>query len=128
MRFSSLLIAVSAIAATEAQFEQYKAQFQNFLNSFGVKIPGSDADGAAPGAGSGSAVPDTEAAPEAKVVKAEISVLTLSNWKDTLYGPVTPSTSTPEEWWILITGGNKTCQGAYQLSQSSTQYERYIRN
>jgi len=114
MRFSSFIIAASAIAATEAQFEQYKAQFQNFLGSLGVKIPGSDTDGAASGTGpgAGSPPPDTGAASEEKICKADISVLTLSNWKDTLYSPVTPSTSTPEEWWVFVTGGNKTCQGA----------------
>jgi hypothetical protein len=107
MRFSSFLLAVSAIAAAEAQFEQYKAQFQNFLSSFGVKAPATGNDAGAPGAGAGTRTPGGDAG----AAKADIAVLTLSNWKDVLYSPVTPSTSTPEEWWVLVTGGNKTCGG-----------------
>jgi hypothetical protein len=43
-----------------------------------------------------------------------MSVLTLHNWKDTLYEPVqarNPDITDPEEWWVFFTGGNKTCFG-----------------
>jgi hypothetical protein len=55
-----------------------------------------------------SPVEATKAAVGAKVV----DVLTLETWNQTLYNPVKPGATTPEEWWVLITGRNKTCFGA----------------
>jgi len=40
-----------------------------------------------------------------------IDILSLSNWRSTLRGSVTAASKGPEEWWVLITGGNKTCWG-----------------
>ena len=45
-----------------------------------------------------------------------MTVLTLHNWKDTLFEPVlsrSPDVTTPEEWWVFFTGGNKTCFGRF---------------
>ncbi|WYZ37161.1 hypothetical protein EsH8_II_000667 [Colletotrichum jinshuiense] len=103
MRVSATTILALPLLATaaESQFEQYKAQFQNFLSSFGApSVPSADKP----------AVPEA-AVPEATIPEKKLSVLTVENWKDVLYEPVKPDAATPEEWWVLITGGNKTCFG-----------------
>ncbi|KAH8899714.1 hypothetical protein GQ53DRAFT_325298 [Thozetella sp. PMI_491] len=107
MRFSTtaLLALPLLAAAAESPFEQYKAQFQNFLSSFGVKTPGSAEKEAAPA---------TEAKPKASKGSSkakEITTLTLENWNSTFYEPVKPGATTPEEWWLLVSGRNKTCFG-----------------
>ncbi|KAK3387716.1 hypothetical protein B0H63DRAFT_164324 [Podospora didyma] len=102
MRFSTsaLLTLPLLAAAAESPFEQYKAKFQNFLGSFGVAVPSS------------TEKQEPVAAAKAKVVGAKkIETLTLSSWKDTLYAPVKPDATQPEEWFVLVTGGNKTCFG-----------------
>jgi hypothetical protein len=108
MRFStSLLLALPLLAAAaESPFEQYKAQFQNFLNSFG-SVGGKPSKPDEPAA-KASSKPSSK--PSAKGVSKKMAILTLENWKDTLYAPVKDATK-PEEWWILITGRNKTCFG-----------------
>lgn len=101
MRFSaSAAIAALPVlaAAQDSPVDQYKAQFQNFLGQMGSYIPN-------PG------TYDPVAAAEAKVGAMKLSVLTLENWKETLYEPVAADATTPEEWWVLITGRNKTCYG-----------------
>ncbi|KAF4973584.1 hypothetical protein FZEAL_9285 [Fusarium zealandicum] len=101
MRFSSstVLAALPALAAAQdSPVEQYKAQFQNFLGQMGSYVPN-------PGQH------DPVAALEAKTGSMRLNVLTLDNWKDTLYEPVAPEATTPEEWWVLVSGGNKTCYG-----------------
>jgi hypothetical protein len=45
----------------------------------------------------------------AKAGGNNLEVLTLDNWQKTLRGSVTGKG--PTEWWILVTGGNKTCWG-----------------
>jgi len=57
---------------------------------------------------------NTYHAAEAAAAKAggkNINVLSLDNWETTLRSSVTPSSKGPEEWWVLLTGGNKTCFG-----------------
>jgi len=57
---------------------------------------------------------NTFQAAEAAAAKAggrNIDILSLSNWRSTLRSSVTPASKGPEEWWVLITGGNKTCWG-----------------
>lgn len=56
---------------------------------------------------------NTYDATQAAAVKQShnIDVLTLNNWQSTLRNSVTPASAGPEEWWVLITGGNKTCYG-----------------
>lgn len=97
---TTLLALPLLAAAAESPFEQYKAQFQNFLSSFGASAPSA----------SKQETPDA-AAPE--VAEKKLSVLTLDNWKEVLYEPVKAETTTPEEWWVLITGRNKTCFGKF---------------
>jgi len=109
MRFSATAILALPLlaAAAESPFEQYKAKFQNFLSSFVAPVPAGTADQAEPVA----------AAPKSKtkVGPKKIENLTLGNWKDTVYAPVKPDASSPEEWYILVTGGNKSCYGTYNL-------------
>jgi hypothetical protein len=111
MRFStSAVLALPLLAAAAEgpfeQFGQYKAQFQNFLSSFGAKAPTTEAP---------SAVEDPLQAAEAKIGSTQVEVLTLDNWKDKLYSSVKADSATPEEWWVLISGGNKTCFGRYYV-------------
>lgn len=105
MRLStSLFLAAPLLAAAQNPLEQlgqYKAQFQNFLGNFGGKAPTE-----AP-----SAKTDPVEAAEAALGSTQVNVLTLHNWKETLYGPVTAGQTEPTEWWVLVSGGNKTCFG-----------------
>lgn len=103
MRFSSstVLAALPALAvAQDSPIDQYKAQFQNVIGNFASYIPN-------PGHH------DPVAAAEAKAGSMRLNVLTLENWKETLYEPVAADATTPEEWWLLISGGNKTCYGMF---------------
>ncbi|KAL3960285.1 hypothetical protein ACCO45_005402 [Purpureocillium lilacinum] len=100
MRFSASAIVAAlpllASAAQEDPFAQYKAQLQNILNTAVSYIPN-------PGKH------DPVAALEAKMGSMRMSTLTLENWRDTLTEHVTPKTTVPDEWWVLISGRNKTC-------------------
>lgn len=119
MRFSTsaALLALPILSAAESPFEQYKAQFQNFLGSFGAKPAAAaakeavkDAAGAAAGAATNAAAAAAHAATGTHPVQA-VEVLTLGNWKDALYSNVQAGQTTPDEWWVLVTGRNKTCFG-----------------
>jgi hypothetical protein len=44
-----------------------------------------------------------------KTVAARVDILTLDNWKSTLRSTAQSSSEAPEEWFVLISGGNKTC-------------------
>ncbi|UKZ51458.1 hypothetical protein TrVGV298_005218 [Trichoderma virens] len=101
MRFSAaaLVAALPALsAAQENPLDQYVAQFQQVLGQVSSYIPT-------------PAKYDAAAAEESKTGPLKLSVLGQHNWEETLYAPVTAGAKTPEEWWILITGGNKTCFG-----------------
>ncbi|KAM7208500.1 hypothetical protein V8F20_001181 [Naviculisporaceae sp. PSN 640] len=103
MRFSTTTVLALPLlaAAAESPFQQYKAKFQNFLGSFGASTPSSD-----------DVLPVASVKANKASAKAKkIETLTLGNWKETLFGPVKPASTQPEEWWVLITGGNKTCFG-----------------
>lgn len=129
MRFStSAVLALPLLAAAaESPFEQYKAQFQNFLGSFGAKPAAAavakeavkEAAGAAAGVAGTAAAAATDAAATAAAAAAHaatgtrpvegIELLTVNNWKDTLYSGVKPGSV--DEWWVLVSGRNKTCMG-----------------
>jgi hypothetical protein len=100
MRFSisAAIVALPALAAAQEGFEQYKAQFQNIIGNFASYIPN-------PG------VHNPVAAAEAKLGSLKLHTLTLENWKDTLYEPVTEGATEPVEWWVLTSGRNSTCRG-----------------
>ncbi|TWU78861.1 hypothetical protein ED733_007586 [Metarhizium rileyi] len=101
MRFSASAV-VAALpllaSAQEDPLAQYKAQFQTVMDNFAAYIPN-------PG------TYDPVAALEAKLGSMKMSTLSLENWKETLYEPVAPGATVPTEWWVLITGRNKTCYG-----------------
>lgn len=104
MRFSLAVAALPAfVAAQEGPFDQYKAQFQNFLGNYASYIPSIPNPGAH----------DPVAAAAAKAGSMKLNVLTLDNWKDTLYEPVIAGSTVPTEWWVLVSGGNKTCFGMF---------------
>ncbi|KJZ80238.1 hypothetical protein HIM_00088 [Hirsutella minnesotensis 3608] len=86
------------VSAEENPFAQYKAHLQNVMGRVMASVPN-------PGTF------DPIAALEAKMGSMRLSTLTLENWKETLYEPVAPGATVPEEWWVLISGRNKTCFG-----------------
>jgi len=103
MRFPAAATAIIAAlpalsAAQENPLDQYKAQFRQVLKHISSYIPN-------PGRF------DSVGAHEAKTGPMKLSVLTLENWRETLYEPVAPDAKAPEEWWVLISGRNKTCFG-----------------
>ncbi|KAI1389035.1 uncharacterized protein F4822DRAFT_404761 [Hypoxylon trugodes] len=105
MRFSTTsavlslpLLAVADVPEYQAQFDNYLGQAQSFLGKVASKIPHPNKY-------------DPVAAAEAKAGSLNVDILALDNWKQTLYAPVKEGSTTPEEWWVLITGGNKTCFG-----------------
>ncbi|RYP53196.1 hypothetical protein DL768_001789 [Monosporascus sp. mg162] len=101
MRFSLAAAVLGLPLLAAAEVPEYQAQFQSFLGPYYDKIK--------------SYVPnpnkhDPVGAAEAKAGSLNMDILTVDNWNSTLYGPVTPETTTPVEWWLLITG-NRTCFG-----------------
>lgn len=105
MRFSATAVLALPLlaAAAESPFDAYKAKFQNFLSSFGAAVPIA-ADKAEPVAAASSKS-------KTKIAPKNIDTLTLHDWQDKLFAPLKGDETTPEEWWVLITGGNKTCFG-----------------
>lgn len=101
MRFSAASAALLSLPLlVSADGPDYQAQFQNYFNKAWSYIPSpsnSDPIGAA----------------EAKVGSLKLDILTLDNWRDVLYSHVKPGSTVPEETWLLITGGNKTCFGRF---------------
>lgn len=113
MRFStkSALLALPVLGAAAEDgglFGQYKAQFQNLLGSLGVGAPEAAAGESAPKGASAAGGAASAKSSANTVVQVE---LTLNNWENTLYSTVKEGATVPEEWRVLITGGNKTCFG-----------------
>jgi hypothetical protein len=104
MRFSSAtLLALPLLAAAtqqESPLDQAKAQAQYWFDKISSYIPNP----------SKPHTVDINAA-AAKAGGKALNVLTLDNWESTIRSSVKPVASTPEEWWVLVTGGNKTCFG-----------------
>uniref|UniRef100_A0A8H7TVD2 Uncharacterized protein n=1 Tax=Bionectria ochroleuca TaxID=29856 RepID=A0A8H7TVD2_BIOOC len=94
---STAVAALPALASAQ-DFQQYQAQFQDLLGQISSYVPN-------PGKY------DHASAQEAKNGPLKLHTFTLENWNDTLYGPVAPTATVPEEWWVLVTGRNKTCFG-----------------
>lgn len=105
MRFSTLSLAALPLLASatqqESPIEQAKAQAQYYFNKFSSYIPNPN---------KGHTINDAHAA-AAKAGGKALSILTLGDWKETILGSVKPASSKPEEWWVLVTGGNRTCFG-----------------
>ncbi|KAF3013196.1 hypothetical protein E8E14_003699 [Neopestalotiopsis sp. 37M] len=98
MRFSTAVAAALPLLASAQEAPEYQAQFQNYLDKFWSYVPNPSKS-------------DPVGAAEAKIGEMKMDVVTLENWRDVLYGHVSPQSTTPEETWVLITGGNKTCFG-----------------
>jgi hypothetical protein len=100
MRVSTLsLLALPVLAAAQQDpFEQAKAQAQYWFDKLSSFIPN----------------PSKATAPEvvAKAGSKTFNVLTLENWESTIRSSVKPTSTSPEEWWVLVTGGNTTCFGS----------------
>jgi len=104
MRFSTAtLLALPLLAAVtqqETPLEQAKAQAQYWFDKISSYIPNP----------STAHTPDINAA-NAKAGGKALNILTLDDWESTIRSSVKPVSSAPEEWWVLVTGGNKTCFG-----------------
>ncbi|KAK8038749.1 hypothetical protein PG993_007160 [Apiospora rasikravindrae] len=99
MRFSMTSAALLALPAlASAEVPEYQAQFQQVLGKIQSYIPSHSKT-------------DPVHAAEAKLGSMKMDVLTLNNWRETLYADVKPGSTTPEEYWVFVTGGNKTCFG-----------------
>lgn len=102
MRLSSAtLLALPLLAAAahqESPLDQATAQAKYWFEKIQSYIPS----------------PNKAHTPEAAAAKAggkTLNILTLDGWESTLRSSVKPASTTPEEWWVFITGGNKTCFG-----------------
>jgi hypothetical protein len=102
MRFSTatlLALPLLAAATQEASpLDQAKAQAQYWFDKISSYIPN----------------PNKANSPQAAAAKAggrTLNILTLNNWEHTIRSSVKPASTKPEEWWVLVTGGNKTCFG-----------------
>lgn len=109
MRVSTLsILALPLLAAAQQDpFEQAKAQAQYWFEKITSYIPNPSKAHTAPAAA-------------AKVGGKALNILTLNDWEHTIRSSVKPASTTPEEWWVLITGGNKTCFG--QCGQIETAF------
>lgn len=103
MRFSTLsLLALPLLASAAEQqnpLDQIQEQAQYWFNKFQSWIPNP------------SVAHEAAEAAAAKAGGKKIDILTLSTWKDTLQSSYSASSQGKEEWWVLLTGGNKTCFG-----------------
>lgn len=103
MRFSSTTILALPLLAAAAQqqspLDYAKQQVQYVFEKISSFIPNQDN------------VNPVEAAAAKVGGKMNVNVLTLNNWKSTMQSSVKPSSINREEWWVLVTGGNKTCYG-----------------
>jgi hypothetical protein len=95
-------LSVAADADTGSVVDQYKAQFQNFMGKLSGYVQKPVVE-----------ISDPVAAVEAKIGSMQVSRLSLDNWSETLYSTVKPGATEADEWWVLLTGGNKTCFGMF---------------
>lgn len=101
MRFSAatlLALPLLALAETQDPLQQYKDTALHYFNKAYSFIPHTN----------------TYSAAEAALAKeggSNVDVLSINNWRSTLVNSVTPASKGPEEWWVLLTAGNKTCWG-----------------
>jgi hypothetical protein len=102
MRFTGTTILALPLLAAAAQqqnpLDYAKEQAQYVFNKISSFIPNPN-------------VEHPVHAATAKVGGANVNVLTLNNWKSTLQPISKANSGKPEEWWVLMTGGNKTCYG-----------------
>lgn len=102
MRFASAtLLALPLLAAAAQQqspLDQVKEQAQYYFDKLSSFLP----------------TPNPQHPVDAVAAKLEgknVNALTIDNWKSTLQSSSRSYSESPQEWWVLITGGNKTCYG-----------------
>lgn len=98
---ASLLLALPALAIAQQQFP-FLAPVQGWLEKVKSFLP------------SAATIPTTATTNKAAKAAAALSItpLTLENWRSVLAPSTTSSAgSGPETWMVLVSGGNKTCQG-----------------
>lgn len=98
MRFSSTLALALPLLASAQNLDEIKAQAQQYYAKFSTYIPKPNTF-------------DAVSAAAAKAAGSNVDYLSLDNWRETLRPSTHSYASSPEEWWVLITGGNKTCYG-----------------
>jgi len=102
MRFSSTAILALPLLAAAAQqqnpLEQVLEQARPYFDKVKSYIPHLNT------------YHHAEAA-AAKAGGKNLNILSIDNWAQTLLSSATPSSKQPVEWWVLLTGGNKTCFG-----------------
>src|SRR5450432_2509349 len=103
MRFASAIFLALPLLAAAAQeqnpLDYAKEQAQYYFDKISSYIPN----------------PNREHPVEAAAAKAggkTIDILNINNWKSILQPESKAYGEKPEEWWVLLTGGNKTCYGA----------------
>jgi len=52
---------------------------------------------------------DPVGAAEAKLGEMKLHTLTLNNWNETFFSNTNSQSTKPDEWWVFVTGGKKTC-------------------
>jgi len=92
---ATLLVALPAIAAAQQQ-KPLGENLQSWFDKAKSYIP--------------IGVKEPVAAGAAKVASKNITPLTSDNWQST-FSPTTSSNKSPEEWMVLVSGGNKSCYG-----------------
>jgi len=102
MRFSTASILalplLAAAAQQESPLDQLQAQATYWFEKIQSYIPN----------------PNRAHTPQAAAAKAggkTLNILTLDDWEHTIRSSVKPASTKPEEWWVLLTGGNTTCFG-----------------
>lgn len=102
MRFSTIpVVALPLLAAAahdQSPLEQAKAFAETWYAKISAAIPNPSKQ-----------TPTTSFT--AAAGSTQVHTLTLGNWEQTIRGSVKAESTAPEEWWILTTGGNKTCHG-----------------
>lgn len=111
MRVSTLSVLALPLLAVAQQdpFEQAKVQAQYWLDKISSYIPN-------------PSKPHSPPEVTAKAGGKTMNILTLDNWEHTIRSSVKPASTAPEEWWVLLTGGNKTCFG--QCGQIETAFNQ----
>lgn len=113
MHLQSTVLLLSLISfATHISAEQPQPQYplrnwlskvSSYISATGWRNPGDVLEG-------------SKAVTAAAVAARRIVPLTLDNWKSTLVGDaattgLSDDAGNVQEWWVLITGGNRTCYG-----------------
>lgn len=108
MRFSSislLALPLLTVAAQESPLDQAKAQAQYWFDKVASYLPNPN-------------VVQPTQAEHSKTAGRPLHVLTLNNWEETIRSSVAPGSTTPEEWWVFVTG-NKTCFNRCQRAEAA---------